>query len=94
MESQQEFLFADGPAPEVHLPDPRSGLYTDIAALWEIPVGQLVHIALREHSFADLQGRLELSRAPDLPLNRKQALVLRIGTIEFTSRQIIAWSLA
>ena len=94
MEEQVEFLFADGPAPEVHLPDPRSAFYEDVATVWEIPVGQLVHVALREHNFADLQGRLDLSRAPDLPLDRRETLALRIGTIEFSSRQIVAWSLA
>jgi hypothetical protein len=94
MESQQELLFADGPAPEMHPPDPRSGFYEEIATLWGIPVGQRVHVALREHSLSDLDGRLELARAPDLPLDRREALFLCIGTIEFSSRQIIAWSLA
>ncbi len=93
MEAQEEFLFADGPAPELHLPDPLADFYAEVAAKWEIPLGQPVHIALREHQFADLQGRLELSRAPDLPLDRREALALRIGTIEFSSRQIVAWSL-
>lgn len=94
MASQGEFLFADGPAPEIHLPDPRSGFYEEVAARWEIPVGLLVHVALREHSFSELHGRLELARAPDLPLDRRETLTLRIGTIEFSSRQIVAWSLA
>jgi len=94
MESQAEFLFADGPAPELHLPDPLADFYAEVAATWEIPLGQLAHVALREHHFADLQGRLELSRAPDLPLDRREKLALRIGTIEFSSRQIVAWSLA
>jgi hypothetical protein len=94
LEAQQEFLFADGPSPELHPPDPRAAFYGDVAALWQLPVGEVVHLALREHQFADLQGRLELARAPDLPLNRREALALRIGTIEFSSRQIIAWSLA
>ena len=94
MESQQDFLFADGPASEFQLPDPRSGFYAEVAALWEIPVGQIVHVALRGHQFADLHGRLELDRAPDLPLDRREALALRVGPIEFSSRQIVAWSLA
>jgi hypothetical protein len=94
MEEQADFLFADGPAPEFHLPDPRSDLYEEIAAVWGIPVGQIAHVALREHSFSDLQGRLELFRAPDLPLDRREPLALRIGTIEFSSRQIVAWALA
>ena len=94
MDPQSEFLFADGPAPELQPPDPRSGFYDEIAALWQIPVGQRVHVALREHQLADLDGLLEFSRAPDLPLDRRAALDLRIGTIEFSSRQIVAWSLA
>ena len=94
MEAQDEFLFADGPAPEPHPLDPRAGFYEEVSALWEIPLGQRVHVALREHNLADLDGRLELARAPDLPLDRREVLALRIGTIEFSSRQIIAWSLA
>ncbi len=93
MEEQADFLFADGPGPELHLPDPRSGLYEEIATLWGIPVGQITHVVLHEHNFSDLQGRLELSRAPDLPLDRREVLALRIGTIEFSSRQIVAWTL-
>jgi hypothetical protein len=92
-ETQPEFLFADGPPPEHQAPDPRSGFYTDITALWQIPVGQLVHVDLTGHQFAELRGRLELARAPDLPLDRRETLALRIGTIEFSSRQIAAWSL-
>jgi len=94
MDIQQEFLFADGPAPEIHLPDPLADFYAAVAAKWEIPLGQPIHVALREHSFSDLQGRLELFRAPDLPLDRRQPLALRIGPNEFSSRQIVAWSLA
>ncbi len=93
MESQQDFLFADGPDPELHLPDPRSNLYADITALWQIPVGQLVRVDLSGHHFSYLHGHLELARAPDLPLDRRETLALHIGGIEFTSRQIKAWSL-
>ncbi len=94
MEAQDEFLFADGPAPEQHLPDPRTDLYEEVSAFWEIPLGQRVHVALREHHLGDLDGRLDLARAPELPLDRREVLALRIGSIEFSSRQIIAWSLA
>ena len=94
MDLQQEFLFANGPAPELPLPDPRSGFYEEVAAVWQIPVGQRVHVALREHNLADLDGLLELARAPDLPLNRRESLQLRIGSIDFSSRQIVAWALA
>ena len=93
MESQQDFRFADGPAPDLHLPDPRSNLYADVAALWQIPVGQSVRVELTGHHFSELRGRLELARAPDLPLDRRETLALRIGGIELTHRQIAAWSL-
>jgi hypothetical protein len=94
MESQQDFLFADGPTPEFHLPDPRSNLYADVAALWQIPVGQLIRVDRTGHDFSELRGRLELARAPAVPFDRRETLALRIGDIEFTSRQITAWSLA
>jgi hypothetical protein len=93
MESQEDFLFADGPAPELHLPDPRSNLYADVATLWQIPVGQRVRVDLTDHHFTELSGRLELARAPDLPLDRRETLALRIGPIEFSNRQLTAWSL-
>lgn len=92
MEHQVEFLFADGPAPEMHPPDPRSAFYAEVSALWRLPVGEIVHVDLNGHNFTDLQGRLEFSRAPDLPLDPRAPLALCIGTIEFSSRQITAWS--
>lgn len=92
-EQQDEFLFAEGPASGLHLPDPRSNFYDEVAALWQLPVGQLAHVNLQGHNLSDLQGRIELARAPDLPLDRRETLALRIGTIEFSSRQITSWSL-
>jgi hypothetical protein len=92
-DEQTEFLFAAGPAPEFHLPDPRSNFYEEVAALWHVPVGQVAHVGLDGHSMSDLQGRIEFARAPELPLDRREALALRIGTIEFSSRQIVSWSL-
>lgn len=94
MAEQHEFLFADGPTPEVHLPDPRSGFYAEVAAVWQLPVGENVHVDLSGHNLSYLKGRLELAHAPDLPLDRRETLALRIGTIEFSSRQIAAWSLS
>lgn len=93
MESQQDFLFADDPDPEFYLPDPRSNLYADVAALWQIPIGQLIRVDLTGHHFAELRGRLELARFPDLPLDRRKTLALRLGAIEFSHRQIASWSL-
>ena len=93
MESQQDLLFANCPANELPLPDPRSGFYADVAALWRIPVGEIVCVELNGHHFPELNGRLEVARAPEIPLNRRENLTLRIGGIEFTSRQISTWSL-
>ena len=92
-EQQDEFLFADGPVPERQLPDPRADFFEAVASLWQLPVGQVAHVNLNGHNMSDLQGRIELARAPDLPLDRREVLVLRIGTIEFSSRQIASWSL-
>lgn len=94
MEEQSHFLFADGPAPELHPPDPLADFYAEVATTWEIPLGQRVHVALHAHNLSELRGRLELARAPDLPLDRREKLALRIGTLEFSSRQIVSWSLA
>lgn len=93
MNSQSEFLFADGPTPQLQPDDPDSGFYQEVADAWQIPVGGIARVALRDHHFADLQGRLLLARAPDLPLDSRQPLSLRIGTIEFSSRQVVAWAL-
>jgi hypothetical protein len=94
MEYQSEFLFGEGTAAAMHLPDPNSGLFAEILAAWRLPVGQRVRVTLQDHSFDNLRGRLELVRLPDLPFDSRQPLSLRIGTIEFSTRQIVAWSLA
>lgn len=94
MERQDEFLFADGAAPELHTPHPLADFYVEVASLWNMPLGQPVHIALKSHQHFELRGLLELSRAPNLPLDRAQPLELRIGAVEFTSRQVVGWSLA
>jgi len=93
MEQQQEFLFADGPAPHLHPPDPRSGFYGEVSTAWQLPVGRVVRIDLHDHDLPSLQGLLELARAPDLPLDSRQPLVLRIAGVEFSSRQIAAWTI-
>ena len=88
-----EFLLvgtADGLA---HLTDPLGDFRERVSALWHLPLGQTVRVDLRDCELPWLQSRLELAQAPDLPLDPRQALVLRIGTIEFSSRQIVAWAL-
>lgn len=94
MAPQDEFLFADGPAPASHPPDPRSGLYAEVASVWQLPVGQTVRVDLTGHDLPHLRGRLELAAAPDLPLDRRRPLSLRIGGVDFSSRQIAAWAIA
>ena len=93
MEHQQEFSFSAGPASHLHPPDPRAQFYDEVAAAWHLPCGRMVRVDLKDHDLAGLQGLLELSRAPDLPLDPRQPLALRIGTVEFSSRQITGWSL-
>lgn len=93
MEHQQAFLFADGPTPHLHPPDPRSEFYDEVSALWHLPVGRVVRVDLQGQDLPGLHGTLELSRAPDLPLDRRQPLALRIGNVELSSRQIAGWNL-
>ncbi len=93
MERQGEFLFADGPEPTILPGDPHSNFYREITGHWRLPLGDFVRIELKQHSLAHLQGRLELSHAPDFPLDPRLPLRLRIGTLEFSSQQIINWSL-
>jgi hypothetical protein len=90
---QSEFLFDEGASPQVQPDDPNSAFYEEVTGLWQLPIGQAVHVALRSHHFAELQGRLLLAHAPDLPLDVRQPLSLRIAAIEFSSRQVIAWAL-
>ncbi|MBM3854747.1 MAG: hypothetical protein FJ399_16605 [Verrucomicrobia bacterium] len=93
MEQQSEFLFAPGPVPELHPPDPSADFHSEVAAAWQLPLGVVVRVDLASHDFSELQGRLELARAPELPFDTRQPLALRIGTIEFSSRQISGWCL-
>jgi hypothetical protein len=93
MEQQSEFLFADGPVPELHPPNHLAGFLTEVATIWSLPIGEPVQVFLSGHHFSELRGRLELARAPDLPLKAQAPLALRIGVIEFSNRQIVGWSL-
>ena len=93
MEHQSDFLFADGPIPEMHPPDQREGFYREVAAIWNLPLGEKVRVLLRSHDLPEISGRLELTRAPDLPLNVKEPLQLAAGGVAFLSTQVQAWSL-
>lgn len=90
---QSEFLFSDGPAPELAPPEPLADLVADMSRLWNLPLYQKARLTLKDHSLDDVSGRLELVHAPDLPLNPAHSLTLRVAGVTFTSRQITAWTL-
>ena len=90
---QLEFLLVGTADGATHLAAPLGDLRASISLLWRLPLGQRVHVDLRDSQMPWLKGRLELVHAPDLPLDPKQALALRIGPVEFSSRQIVAWAL-
>ena len=92
-DDQSEFLFGDGPPPELAPPAPLADLVADMARLWSLPLYQNARLTLKNHALDEVSGRLELVNAPDFPLNPSRPLALRAGGVEFSSRQIIAWSL-
>ncbi len=93
MDQQNEFLFADGAEPLIAIPDPRAGFYREVAQIWNLPLGQRARLELRDHDLSEISGRLELERAPDLPLNPREPLQLSVGGIIFRSTQVKSWSL-
>ena len=93
MEQQNEFLYADGPTPLMDVPDPRSGFYAEVTQIWGLPLGQMVRVLLKNHDLLEVSGRLELKRAPDLPLNAREELHLSAGGVVFLRTQVLAWSL-
>lgn len=93
MDDQQEFLFADGPAPQLGMPWADDPLFADIAKVWGLPIGKNVRIHLKDsESMAVVEGRLELPSAPDLPFDARQSLSLRIRGYIFSSRSIASWA--
>ena len=93
MEKQPEFLFPEGPVPSAELPDPRAGFYSEVAEVWHLPLGQRVRVLLKGHDLPEVSGRLELERAPDLPLNPREPMQLSAGGVAFRSTQVNSWSL-
>ena len=91
---QLEFMLCGTASGAPELADPLGDLRERIAEGWGLPLGQRVKVELRDCNVPWLEGRLELARAPDLPLDHRQLLFLRIGTVEFSNRQIVAWALA
>jgi len=92
--AQLEFLLVGADDGTSQLADPLGELRAQIAAAWELPLGQRVRVDLRDDALPGLDGRLELARAPELPLDPNRPLALRIDRTEFSSRQIVAWLLA
>lgn len=93
MEAQSEFLYADGPDPKLPLPDPRADFYREVATVWGLPLGERVRVRLQNHDLPEAAGRLDLARAPELPLNAHEPLHLVVGKIIFHSPQIQSWTL-
>lgn len=93
MEEQGEFLLADGVQSELHLAHPLDAMFQEIAAGWGLPIGQRVRLSLRDPALPELSGQLELVAAPDLPLNPREALRLRVSGVAFSSAEIAAWVL-
>ena len=92
MSAQGEFIFEPGaasPVPDAH---PLAGLIGEISRGWSLPVGPQVRVDLAGEPIDELRGRLELAAPPDLPLDPRQPLRLRIGKVAFSSRQITGWA--
>jgi len=67
-------------------------LTDELAAVWGLPLGRRVRVELRQHAAPGLSGVLQVAGLPDLPFDPRAPLRLRIGHEEFTSRQVVAWS--
>lgn len=96
---EQLSLFSDLPPPRVLAGSPLPGftdlaapLTDELAAVWGLPLGRNVHVELRRHAVPGLRGMLQVAGLPDLPFDAHKALRLRIGHEEFTSQQIVSWS--
>ena len=103
MREQQLRLGLDAPGePSPSLPTPSAAaepatayvpsVRDEIAAVWGLPLGERVEMALAGEQVDGVTGRLELSETPDLPWNPRQPLRLRVAGVEFSSRAIERWS--
>lgn len=92
MSRQGEFSFEAAPAEPDAPGHPLADLIDDVARTWSLPLGRRVRVDLAGESMDELRGFLELARAPDLPLDPRQALSLRIGKVVFSSRQVTGWA--
>ncbi len=67
-------------------------LADEAARVWGLPVGQRARVTLRGHAMDGLHGLVQIAGLPDLPFDARRPLRLRIGHVEFTSRQVAAWT--
>lgn len=91
--SQLEFLLAGAAEGAPALTYPLADLREKITDLWRLPIDQRVRVDLRDCNVSRLEGQLQLVRAPDFPLDVRHALDLEVGTVRFSSRQIVDWAL-
>jgi hypothetical protein len=97
---EQLSLFTDLPAGRSFAEPPLPGL-TDLAPeladeaarVWGLPVGRRARVTLRGHAMDGLHGLVQIAGLPDLPFDASRPLRLRVGHVEFTSRQVSAWTL-
>ena len=92
-EHQDEFLFADGPTVSLHLPHPLEDYFAEVAARWGVPLGQKVRVRLQDPGMPELCGRLELAHAPDMPLDPREKMKLRLSGVDFCHRDLASWTL-
>lgn len=92
-EHQESFAFDEKAGSPEDPPEPLADLVADVAKLWRLPLGSRVTLRLRDPALPELTGKLLLGRAPDLPLDLRQPLALRLSGVDFTDREIAAWSL-
>jgi hypothetical protein len=96
---EQLSLFSDLPAGRAREAPPLPGftdlapeLADEVAAVWGLPVGRRARVTLCGHVVDELSGLLQIAGLPELPLDARRVLRLRIGHLEFTSRQVTGWS--
>ena len=93
--SQSEFLFCDGPTPQLGAPTGDDPLLRDIATAWHLPLGETVRVHFKPgECFREVTGRLEVAAAPDLPFDGRRPLRLRVRGYEFSNTAIASWVLA
>jgi hypothetical protein len=91
-DSQGEFLFSDGPANDFSS-HPLEDFFQAVSVCWGLPVGLKIRARLKDSALPELTGRLELAQAPDLPLDPRQSLRLRLRGVDFCHRELASWAL-